>query len=207
MACGGFETDLGKAVPLSRLEQAVADHLGAVFGSPLAREDRINDRQPAVYIGTGLDYPADQMVTLSTIGVSNYPLYQDDGTVYAPTCVEFIASCQKHEVSDLALVLREAACFVCDLKRFVRPGIFLFDLIGQFRRDSTVPHGFLTTPFAYEGLQDNSSFDGTVVSWLQIVPVATSEMDYALRFSPDALEDLFVREDIDWDRLDRSPAL
>lgn len=194
-------------MPLTTLEQAITDHLSSVFGSPLVLEHRVNDREPAIYIGTVLDYPAEHMVTLSTVGVSNYPLYRDDGSVYAPTRVEFIASCQRHELEDMVLVLRDAARFVSQVKGFARPGIFLFNLIGDFRRESTVPHGLLTTPFAYEGLKDHGPFDGIIVSWLQILPVSTSEVDFAQHLSTDDLEDLFVKEDIDWDRLDRIPVL
>jgi hypothetical protein len=198
---------LGETVPLSPLEQAITDHLSVVFGRPLAPGHRVNDREPAIYVTSVQDYPAKHMVTLSTIGVSNYSLHRDDGSIYAPTRVEFIASCQKHEAEDMALVLRDAAYFVSDRRRFVRPGIFLFDLIGQFRRETTVPHGLLTTPFAYDGLNDHGPFAGTVVSWLQILPAATNEIEYAMRLSSDELEELFVKEDIDWDRLDRVPLL
>jgi hypothetical protein len=37
--------------------------------------------------------------------------------------------------------------------------------------------------------------------------VATNEIEYAMRLSSDELEELFVKEDIDWDRLDRVPLL
>lgn len=192
---------------LSPLEQAITDHLGAVFGCPLNPGHRINDGHPAIYIGTVRDYPAENMVTLSTVGVSNYLLYLEDGSIYAATRVEFIASCQEHEAADMALALGNAARLVSKVRGFVRPGIFLFDLIGQFRRESTVPHGLLITPFAYPGLKEHGPFGETIVSWLQVIPVSTSEIDFAKALSSDALIELFIKEDIDWDRLDRTPVI
>ena len=46
---------------------------------------------------------------------------------------------------------------------------------GSTSASTSVPNGFLTTPFAYDGLTDRKDFEGRTISWLQVVPVSDSE--------------------------------
>ena len=50
-------------------------------------------------------------------------------------------------------------------------------------------------------------FSGQRVSWLQVLPVSEAEISYAQENSTDVLEDLFEREDIEWENLDRISAV
>ncbi|VFR24019.1 unknown [plant metagenome] len=194
---------------ISDSEKAIARHLETVFG---ARPRVVVHRQAAedpFYIGIAhaQDTPSPGLVTLSTIGVSNHPLYQDDGTEFPHTRVEFIASCEAGQESDLAEALFLAATFVGKSRGFACPGIFLHGLIGRFRPASPVPHALLTTPFAYEGLDAVKEFAGRRVSWLLVQAVSADEIDYAQAHSTSALEDVFEEAEIDWTSLDRACAM
>lgn len=197
------------SLKVSDSEKAIARHLETVFGSrPRIFINRESEDDP-LYIGIARveDYPGEAMVTLSTIGTSNSPLMQEDETEYAPTRVEFIATCEEGQERDVEQALFKAALFVAKGKGFARPGMFLDDLFGRFRPSTPVPHAYLTTPFAYEGLIDRKDFAGRTVSWLQIVPVSSSEIDYSQTNSTDALETLFEERDVDWSNLDRAPVV
>jgi len=144
---------------------------------------------------------------MSTIGASNYPIYRDDGSIYDDTRAEFIASCQSGQEAVFIEALFRAAVYVGKVKGFACPDIFLHDLFGQFRPTSLVPHAFLTSPFAYDGLGKPNTFEGRIVSWLQVLPVSASEITFAQERSTDALETLFEERDVEWDSLDRTPVI
>ncbi|XUY30128.1 suppressor of fused domain protein (plasmid) [Agrobacterium sp. rho-8.1] len=194
---------------ISPCEKAIAKHLEEVFGNRpkifIHRETK--DDPFFIAVASMADYPSPGMVTMSTIGTSSYPLFQDDGAEYPDTRVEFIASAQTGQDADMEQALFRAAVFVGKVKGFARPGIFLHNLIGQFRNSGHVPHAFLTTPFAYDGLEDKKVFSGQRVSWLQVLPVSEREISYAQENSTDVLEDLFEREDIEWENIDRLSAV
>lgn len=194
---------------ISPSEKAIAKHLEIVFSvRPRVFIHREAESDP-FYIGIAQvqDYPDTGMVTMSTIGTSNHPLFQEDGSEYSPTRVEFIGSCAKRQENDLGEALFRAAVFVGKVKGFACPGIFLNNLLGEFRSSTPVPHGFLTTPFPYKGLGKPNDFGGRIVSWLQIVPVSASEITYAQEHSTGALETLFEKNDIEWENLDRMPVI
>lgn len=194
---------------ISPPEKAIAKHLETVFGErPRIFVHREAESDP-YYIGIARveDYPAIGMVTMSTIGTSNSPLIQEDGSEYTQTRVEFIASCTTGQEEALGEALFRAALFVGKVKGFARPGIFLNNLFGAFRPGTPVPHGYLTTPFAYEGLGASNEFEGRLVSWLQVTPVSGSEISYAQAHSTDALETQFEDKNVEWENLDRMPVV
>ena len=192
---------------ISPPEKAIAKHLETVFVTrPRIFVHREEENDPYyIAIARVQDYPDIGMVTMSTVGTSNSPLIQEDGSEYTQTRVEFIASCASGQEDVLGEALFRAALFVGKIKGFAQPGIFLNNLIGEFRPSTPVPHGFLTTPFAYEGLAASNEFSGRIVSWLQVIPVSKSEITHAQEHSTDALETLFEDKNVDWENLDRTP--
>ena len=194
---------------ISLSEKAIGRHLVTVFGKrPRIFVHRESENDTFyVAIARVEDYPEAGMVTMSTIGASNAPIYKDDGSIYKDTRVEFIASCKSGQEDDLSEALFRAAAYVGKVKGFACPGIFLHNLFGMFRPATSVPHALLTSPFAYDGLGKPSEFAGRIVSWLLVLPVSASEIDYAQQHSSDALETVFEEQDIEWESLDRTPAI
>lgn len=194
---------------ISPSEKSIARHLETVFCvRPRIFIHRENEGDPFhVGIARVEDYPGPGMMTMSTIGASNYPIYRDDGSIYEDTRAEFIASCQSGQEDAFIEALFRATVYIGEVKGFACPGIFLHDLFGRSRPTSDVPHAFLTSPFAYDGLGKPNTFEGRVVSWLQMLPVSTSEIAFAQEHSTDALETLFEERDIEWDSLDRIPVI
>lgn len=194
---------------VSESEKAIARHLQAVFGvRPQVVVHRTADDEPlSVAIAHVADYPVEGLVTLSTIGVSNAAMVGEDGGDCDPARVEFIASCVRGQEADMAEALFRAAIFVGKLKGVAGPGVFLYDLFGAFRDKTPMAHGFLTSPFAYGGLDDEATFAGRPVAWLQVIPTATGEMAYAQQASGDALEALFEARNVEWESLDRAPVI
>jgi len=187
-------------------EKMLARHLEAVFQCRprIVAHHNGGDDPFSIGIARVRGYPAPGLTTMSTIGLSNGQLFLTDGSEHLATRLEFIASCQDGQEDDLAEALFLAACFVGKRKGAAQPGIFLNELLGRFRPSSLVPHGFLTTPFAYDGLLATRDFAGRRVTWLQIVPVSAREVSYARTHSTDALETLFEQQGIEWGDMDRA---
>ena len=194
-----------RVLDISPAEKMIARHLEAVFRCRPRIVAHHDDGDVPFRIGIARvsGYPASGLVTMSTIGTSNSRLFQADGLEHPVTRVEFIASCKDGQEDDLAEALFLASCFVGKRGGAAQPGIFLNDLLGRFRPSSPVPHGFLTTPFAYENIHATKDFAGRRVTWLQVVPVSAHEVTYARTHSTDALECLFEAQGVEWDDLDR----
>ncbi|MGI4945537.1 MAG: suppressor of fused domain protein [Janthinobacterium lividum] len=198
-----------RTLDISPAEKIIARHLEAVFRCRpriVAHHDDGNDPF-RIGIARVSGYPALSLTTMSTIGLSTRQLCHAGGSEHPATRLELIASCRDGQEDDLAETLFLAACFVGTRRGPAQPGIFLNDLLGRFRLSSPVPHGFLTTPFAYEDLLATRDFAGRRVTWLQVVPVSGREVTYARTHSTDALETLFEQQGIEWDDLDRASAV
>ncbi|MGI4807630.1 MAG: suppressor of fused domain protein [Janthinobacterium lividum] len=191
---------------ISPAEKMIARHLEAVFQCRpriVAHHDG-GDDPFRIGIARVRGYPTPGLMTMSTIGLSNSQLFLTDGSEHLATRLELIASCQAGQEDDLAEALFLAACFVGKRKGAAQSGIFLNDLLGRFRPSSLVPHGFLTTPFAYEDLLATRDFAGRRVTWLQVVAVSAREVSYARTHSTDALETLFEQQGMEWGDMDRA---
>jgi len=195
-----------RILDISPAEKMIARHLETVFRCRprvVAHHDG-GDDPFSIGIARVRGYPTPGLMTMSTIGLSNSQLFLNDGSEHPATRLELIASCRDGQEDDLAEALFLAACFVGKRKGAAQPGIFLNDLLGRFRPSSLVPHGFLTTPFAYEDLLATRDFAGRRVTWLQVVAVSAREVSYARTHSTDALETLFEQQGIEWGDMDRA---
>ncbi|RYY14240.1 MAG: suppressor of fused domain protein [Alphaproteobacteria bacterium] len=194
-----------RILDISLAEKMIARHLETVFRCRPRIIAHYEDAGSPFRIGMARvsNYPAPGLATVATVGTSNSRLFQADGSEHPATRVEFIASCRDGQEDDLVEALFLAACFVGKRGGAAEPCIFLNDLLGRFRPSSPVPHGFLTTPFAYEDILSSRDFAGRRVTWLQVVPVSTREVAYARTHSTGALESLFEAQGVEWDDLDR----
>ena len=148
------------------------------------------------------DYPAPGLVTCATNGISNFPLYDSDGTIYAATRLELVSTCRPGQEEGLREMLFFAGRTVVKQRWLCAPGIFLLDAVSRFGAFGDMAHLYFTTPFAQEGFE-SSMFGDRRVSWLTAIPVSTAEMNFARENSTEALEDHFVEQDVDCENLTR----
>jgi antitoxin YqcF len=152
------------------------------------------------------DYPGADLVTCATNGISNYPLYNDDGSVYADTRLELVATCRSGQEGGLREMLFFSGRTVVKQRWLCAPGVFLLGAVSRFGAFGDMEHLYFTTPFAQEGFE-STVFGERRVSWLAAIPVSTAEMNFAREKSTEALEDLFVEKDVDWENLQRRSAV
>lgn len=152
------------------------------------------------------DYPGTDLVTCATNGISNSPLYNSDGSIYPDTRLELIATCRSGQEENLREMLFFAGRTVVKQRWLCAPGVFLLDAVSRFGSFGDMSHLYFTTPFAQDGFE-TAVFGDRRVSWLAAIPVSTAEMNFARQNSTEALEDLFVEKDVDWEHLYRRSAV
>lgn len=162
------------------------------------------DDSSFVAIGQVAEVPGEGLVSLGTNGLSNHPLYRENGDEYADTRLELLGACLDSQVDDFEQMLFFSSRIVIEQRWLCAPGTFLLDAVSRFGTFPAMQHLYFTTPFAFEGFQ-TQTFGQRTVSWLQAVPVSTSEMELARRNSTDALETVMEEQDIDWFDLNRQP--
>lgn len=136
--------------------------------------------------------PVRGVVTLATLGLSDQSIGLD-------------AEGSELRVELLAAVAQECRTFrnilatsVFDLmagKAKCCPGCVVTNVVAMYESSSEMKHILLVPPFLWE--VETQKFPGLLVTWLQAVPISDSEYVYAQSEGTDALEDLFVREQID----------
>jgi antitoxin YqcF len=189
-------------------EKQIARFLEARFAGRLRFSIHRNAPDDEFYVAIAVEeeYPGLGLVTCATNGISNSPLYNADGSVYPDTRLELVATCRSGQEDSLREMLFFAGRTVVKQRWLCAPGIFLLDAVSRFGAFGDMSHLYFTTPFAQEGFE-SSMFGGRRVSWLAAIPVSTAEMNFARENSTEALEDLFVEKDVDWENLNRRSAV
>lgn len=182
--------------------KAVARYAAAAFGGKPQVFQYLHDTEPlAINILSCADRPSDGIVSYSSIGLADYPMFLEDGTEF-PTRVELAGACQS-EYSKFANIMATAAFHAIRSKRLLFPGSVLKDHVKEYYAQTTVAHMFLTSPFLWQDTLKTLNLSSIKVSWLLIVPISDAECQYLLEKGDDALETLFEKHSIDIFDLDR----
>jgi hypothetical protein len=150
------------------------------------------------------DRPEKGVVSYSTIGLSDWPLY-DAGEEYGVR-VEFVGACGS-SFAQFENMLATAAFYVINSKKFCYPGAIFENIIPMYRASSPMKHFLFVPPFLWEGKLETLKLNAKQVAWLLVVPISDSEKEYAETSGPDALERLFEEKQIDIFDLDRASVL
>lgn len=190
---------------VSAEEKQIARYLSDQFGQmPKFHFHRETEDDPTyVAIGVIDNQPGTGLSTLATNGLSNHPLFNDDGSVYTDTRLEFIGTCSSDQTDDFREMIFFAANTIIKQKWFCAPGTFLRNAVSKFGNFGEMQHLYFATPFVFDGFE-TTMFGGRTVSWLTPIPVSTAEMKFAQENSTEALEDIFEEVDFDWQNLGRS---
>ena len=186
---------MAKASP-SQENKLVARYTAAAFGGKPKVVEHVHDSEPlSVDVLECADRPQDGVTAYATIGLSDYPMYDDDGSEF-PTRVEFVGAC----ASDRDLfpnVLATAAFIVMRTNRLVYPGAVIPDCVSEYYKRATVPHLFFAAPFLWDEDLQTHKFGKKTVTWLLGVPITDAEGEFLVKNGDEALEALFEREQID----------
>lgn len=186
---------MSKAKPTAE-NKRVARHAASAFGSKPQVVEYLHDTEPlAVDILWCENSPCTGVTAYSTIGLSDYPMLNDDGTEF-PTRLEIAGACSSKE-DMFANILASAAFCVMRTHRLCYPGAVMQDYVREYSPSSTVPHLYFTAPFLWEESLRTLDCGTKKVSWLLAMPISQAECQYLLEHGDDALETLLERYQID----------
>jgi hypothetical protein len=184
--------------------KTLARKLARVFGGkPLVSRYWDEAERSHVDILLCEDAPSPGVVSLATIGLSDHPLVEEgkDIGVRAELVSAFGASFEEG-----ANIVSTAAFCVINSGWKLRPGAVFPDVVRMFRSCGEMRHLLFTPPFLWEGLTTEELEDKTV-AWLMAVPISENECRFAEQNGSSALEDQFVKHQIDVFDLNRASVL
>lgn len=157
-----------------------------------------DDRRLSVDLMEAADLPAQGLVTVATLGLSDAPNASPSGDVR----VELLLAAPS-EVTYAANVLATVAF---DVMRGPFPGAWPGALkptaVERNEPDASMPDVLLIAPFCWEDLDPLPE-----VHFLQVIPLHASESAYCLENGSDALEALFEKHQIDVFDWHRAPVI
>lgn len=183
-------------------EKLIAKYLETSLGKRPKFFIHTDELTDPVYVAIGRvsDSPSPQLTAFATNGISNYPLYASDGSVYPDTRLEFVGACETDQADEFEQMIFFSARTIIKQKWFCAPGTFLSNAVSQF---GDMQHLYFTTPFGFDGFS-TESFGERKVSWLSPVPVSSAELQFARENSTEKLEEAFEENDVDWFNLKRA---
>jgi len=185
-----------------RIARRVAD----AFGGKAEVVEYLHDTLPLVtHLLYSKDRPHKGVTSYSTLGLSDYPMLDDDKSEY-PTRLE-IVGVSSNKVRHYPNIIAGAAFCIMRTKRLCYPGAVMRDYVKEYYPKTKLPHLYFTSPFLREDSLKTVRLKTKEVSWLLVLPIAESECRYLLRESDEALEDRFEEEEIDIYDLSRKPVV
>lgn len=184
----------------SDVNKALARKIAGAFGGKPS-VSRFHDDAKASFVDilTCADRPQDGVNSYSTLLLSDHPLYKqgrDTGIQIA-----LVGACEAGR-DQFRNVLATAAFCVVNSRWFCAPGIIFPDVVGSYFKEGALKHLLFVSPFLWDNLL-TIDLQERKVSFLQVVPIAEAEMRFAEKKGPDALEDMFEKEQIDVFDLER----
>ncbi|WDY56480.1 suppressor of fused domain protein [Pseudomonas sp. PSKL.D1] len=182
--------------------KAVAKHSLSVFGGDLKIQAYYDSSKSiSVDLLTTVDTLHLGVKSIGTIGLSETPLFTDEGEEFA-TRVELCAGALSEE-----LFWENAVASVAfDIKkrqRYVMPGDVIVGVFNEYLKNPKMPHIYLTIPFMWNGACfPELKFASLKVNWLQCIAIHEEERVFIEKFGGDAFDDLLSDQEIN--TLDRN---
>lgn len=191
---------------ISNLERGVALHTAKALSCEMRPivEYWDDNRKSHIFILEAANRPQHNVTTYCTIGLSGHPLFHNG--VEFPARVEIIGACGSI-FKDFGSVISTAAFCIINSGWFCAPGKIFPEIIDMYGLSNTMNDIYFASPFLWPSLEKSILIDAKTVAWLLAVPVSRDETEFAVRFGPQALENLFEERDIDIFDLNRLPVV
>lgn len=178
----------------------VAKRARAVIGGSSDHIHRFYDEgeKNSLFILTSEDAPDPGFSTFSTVNLHE-SVNQLDGK-HVPVELALVG---ESSLDWLANVVATAGFFVKKDGWLAAPGVVFPDLIAEYSPGGALPHVMWVPPFPWDSLSGVALEEGLKVHWLLGVPISSAERDFLEQKGFDELEDLFVREKMDYFDLSR----
>jgi antitoxin YqcF len=184
----------------------VAKHIADAFlvSKPPISRYWDDNRKSDIFVLQADDCPQTGVKSYATVGLSNHELLLDGKPL--DTRVELVGACGS-AFPNFDNVLATLAFNVINSNWFCAPGIIFPDVMSMDKSSVTTSDIYFTYPFLWDKKLDSTKLFGKNIAWLLAVPVSKSETEYAQKYGPQELENLFAENDIDIFNLNRQPVI
>jgi hypothetical protein len=184
----------------------VARHAASAFGGDPQVAEYFHDTDPlTVNILWCDDRPVGDLISYSTIGLSDCAMKDEDGADF-PLRVELAGLCQKGE-SNFANVLASAAFCIMRTLRLIAPGSVMPNYVKEYFTSTTVPHLYFTAPYIWDNELATLDLSSKRVAWLLVMPISDRERRFIEENGDDKFESLLEKQQIVITDLYRSSAV
>jgi antitoxin YqcF len=140
------------------------------------------------------DSPYEKFISYSTVGLSDYPMYQHDVEFHAR--IELVGACN-HSVSWFPNLLAFCAFHIMHSGWLCRPGAVLLDANIDCIEQSIFRHVYFTAPFFWEETLKTVDFQDKKVAWLLAIPITEDEYEYCKAHGDIEFETLLESKNVD----------
>lgn len=168
--------------------------LGAFGGKPLVIEYQDDSEKLSIDIMSCADQPSPGITSYSTLGLSDFPMFQDDNEF--PVRLELLAGCNT-DVAWFPNMLASAAFYIMRTGWLCHPGVVLQIAIHPYAPDVPVQHLYFTAPFLWEDKLQTAQLETKKVAWLLALPITNDEYEYSKKNGDDNFEELLESVDVD----------
>jgi antitoxin YqcF len=148
--------------------------------------------------------PDDKLPSYSTIGLSDYPMFQNQTEF--PVRVEIVGACST-VIKWFPHLIAACAFHVAHSGWLCRPGAVLENANSNCSEDSNFKHVYFTAPFLWEESLTTLNFPTKQVAWLLAIPITNQEYDYIKVNGDEKFEDLLELKEVDIFDLNRQSAV
>lgn len=150
------------------------------------------------------DSPTTGIKSYSTIGLSDYPMYQD-GKEF-PVRLELVGAC-KSAVDWFPNLLASTAFYVMREGWLCSPDSVLQNAVDEYAPGKEMRHLYFTAPFMWTDKLTSVQLTTKKVAWLLAVPISEAEYKYRQKYGDHRLEDLLEIKEVDFFDIGRTSAV
>lgn len=185
----------------------VANHALKIFGgAPKVQAYYSDDQSRSIDILTSIDPMDNEIESISTIGLSETPLFAQSGEEF-PTRVELCAGIMTTE-KYWKNAIASAAFHIREHRKIILPGETIKNAFNDYLDNPKMPHIYLAIPFFWnEEHFPELMVSSLRVNWLQCFSIYESEQGFIEQFGHEKFESLLENQDIDILDPDRPPVI
>jgi len=150
------------------------------------------------------DSPLENFTTYATIGLSDYPMYQNNREF--PSRLEII-SVGNTGLEWFPNVVSTAAFYIMQNRWLCHPGGTLLNVLNDYALNLDLIHLYFTSPFLWQEELKTLQLETKMVSWLLAIPITDAEYKYIKDYGNEKFEDLLEKSEIDVFDMNRHSAI
>jgi antitoxin YqcF len=150
------------------------------------------------------DSPDDNSTSYSTVGLSDYPMFQNQTEF--PARIEIVGVCN-NIIRWFPNLLAACAFHIIHTGWLCRPGTVLKNANSECSEDTIFKHVYFTAPFLWEESLRTLDFSTKRVAWLLAIPITDQEYNFIRSHGDEKFEDLLELNEVDIFDLNRKSVI